>query len=295
MVSDLTAAGARPCRRKFGSSQSTTGAAISASATLCRAIIFLVFTQASFAAADGKIRANYEVTLAGLTIAYAETLIVMKGETYSFRVNYRISGAGRLLGSATGEAVSSGTHRQGRLFPFTFAIAHQGSHRTQKITLVMDKGAVKTMTIDPPVKPGSWGAQITPEHLKSIVDPLSALFVPAASADEKGEDGLCDRTIPVFDGLRRFDVALARKQTRVAKHSPYVRALTACELRITPIAGEMRGARDSQAVTPNRAQGEIEVTFGAVNVPNMYIPVLLSAKIGHATLHLRLKDLANLE
>ncbi|OCK55426.1 DUF3108 domain-containing protein [Bradyrhizobium sp. LMTR 3] len=281
------------CDRGGDSAQCKAAAAIRFAVTLCRAIAIFLLTHVPSAAADSDIRARYEVTLAGLTIARADSVIAVRGNTYSIRVSYRTSGAAHLMGSATGEAVSSGVYKSGRLVPTLFNLDHKGSRRAQKVNLVMADGAVNAMTIDPPITAGSRGPPITPEHLKNIVDPVSALLAPALTANGRGEVGICDRTVQIFDGLRRFNLVLKTKEARTMAQGPYVGPLVGCQLQIAPIAGEVAGESSAEGRPPNRMLGETELTFGLANEQKIYIPVSLSAKIGYATLAVRLTQFTN--
>jgi hypothetical protein len=144
------------------------------------------------------------------------------------------------MGSANGEAASTGTFNNGRLVPKTFNLAHQGSNRTQKVELAMSEGSVNAMTIDPPVARGAPGAPVTGEHLKNVTDPLSALFLPARGKEGPNEFGVCNRTVPIFDGLRRLDIVLKGKGTKSASQGPYLGVLAVCEIHVTHIAGLTR-------------------------------------------------------
>jgi len=250
--------------------------------------VLLIPTTLPSLAADSDVRAKYEVTLAGLTIVHADVTFAIRGNSYSVRTNYRTSGAARLMSSATGEAVSSGTYKNGLLAPAKFDLDHRGSQRVQRVALVMSGGTVDKLTVDPPLDQASLRAPIEPEHLKNIIDPLSGLLASGVRADGKSEIGACDRTVPVFDGVRRFDIALKKKETPVATRGPFTGPLTACELRITPIAGEMRNGNGPQAGMANRSLGETELIFGFVDAQKIYLPVSLSAKLGFTTLQARL-------
>jgi hypothetical protein len=169
---------------------------------VCGAVILLAFTHVPSAAEGSEIRVTYDLIFAGVTIAKADVRVAIRGTAYTVRVAYRTTGAGRLIGRAQGEALSTGALRRGRLIPTRFNLTHQGSQRTQKVDLAMAEGSVNEMIIDPPVQTGAQGTPITVEHPKNVTDPLSALFLPIASLQAP-----CDRTLPVFDGLRRLDVA----------------------------------------------------------------------------------------
>jgi len=293
VVSKSKSDAAGKCERRGCAARWRAAAPIRFAVTLFRAAAFLLSAHVSSAAADSDLRAKYEVTLAGLTIAHADTAIAVRGSAYSVRVSYRTSGAARLLGSAIGEAVSSGVYKGGRLVPTQFNLDHKGSRRTQKVNLVMSDGGVNAMTIDPPIAAGSRGPPITPEHLKNIVDPVSAFLAPALAANGRGEAGICDRTVQIFDGLRRFNAVLKRKEARASSQGPYVGPLVGCQLQITPIAGDVTGDSNAEGRPPNRMLGETELMFGLANEQKIYVPVSLSAKIGYATLAVRLTQFTN--
>jgi len=74
------------------------------------------------------------------------------------------------------------------------------------------------------------------QHLKGVVDPLSAIMMISrnASADP------CDRRIPIFDGRERFDLLFSRKgDMRVTEQAPSGQPGIAhvCGVRYLPIAG----------------------------------------------------------
>jgi hypothetical protein len=250
----------------------------------CVAVILFLLAHVPSAAAGSELHAAYDLIFAGVTIAKADVRVAIGETAYTVHVTYRTTGAGRLMGRAQGEALSTGALQKGRLLPIRFNLAHQGSQRTQKVDLAMAEGSVRTMTIDPPVQTGAQqGTPITREHLKNVTDPLSALFLPVAGAEVP-----CDRTLPVFDGIRRVDVALKMKETRTARQGPYVGSLAACDIQLTHIAGQSRDA----SRTRDRPLTGIEVSFGVLDAPKIYVPVSLSAKMGYLTMAARLTELS---
>lgn len=247
----------------------------------------------SAAAADVDIRAEYEVTFAGLAVANADLSVAVRGSVYTARINYQTSGAARLMSSATGEAVSRGSYKSGRLTPATFDLDHRGGQRVQKVALVMTGGAVKVMTLDPPVDPKSDRVPIEPEHLKNIVDPLSAIVISAVGTDGKTEIRACDRTLPIFDGLRRYNIELDQKATGISSRGAFLGQVTTCQLRWTPVAGGVRNDNGTLPTTRNGELGEITMTFGLVNAVNVYVPISASAKIGYGALEVRLTQFSS--
>ena len=247
----------------------------------------------SAVAADVDIQAAYEVTLAGLAVANANLSVAVRGGVYTARINYRTSGAAGLLSGATGEAVSRGTYKSGRFIPATFDLDHKGRQRVQKVALVITGGAVKVMTLDPPVDPKSDRVPIEVEHLKNIVDPVSAILISAVGTDGKTEIRACDRTLPIFDGLRRYNIELDQKTTGISSRATFPGQVATCQLRWTPLAGGVRSDNGTLPTTRNGVLGEIIMTFGLVDAINVYVPVSASAKIGYGALEVRLTQFSS--
>ena len=249
----------------------------------------------SAAAADVDIQAVYEVTFAGLAVANANLSVAVRGSVYTARINYRTSGAAGLLSGANGEAVSTGAYKSGRFIPATFDLDHRGRQRVQKVALVMTGGAVKVMTLDPPVDPKSDRVPIEVEHLKNIVDPVSAILISAVGTDGKTEIRACDRTLPIFDGLRRYNIELDQKATGISSRVTFPGQVATCQLRWTPLAGDVRSDNGTLPMTRNGEFGEIIMTFGLVDTVNVYVPVSVSAKIDYWALEVRLTQFSSSE
>ena len=249
----------------------------------------------SAAAADVDIQAVYEVTFAGLAVANANLSVAVRGSVYTARINYRTSGAAGLLSGANGEAVSTGAYKSGWFIPATFDLDHRGRQRVQKVALVMTGGAVKVMTLDPPVDPKSDRVPIEVEHLKNIVDPVSAILISAVGTDGKTEIRACDRTLPIFDGLRRYNIELDQKATGISSRVTFPGQVATCQLRWTPLAGDVRSDNRTLPTTRNGEFGEIILTFGLVDTVNVYVPGSVSAKIDYWALEVRLTQFSSSE
>ena len=74
-------------------------------------------------------------------------------------------------------------------------------------------------------------------HKRGIVDPVSALVMPAVSSGPLLDPANCDRTIPVFDGAARFDIVLTYAETRQVEKPGYRGPVLVCNARYVPIAG----------------------------------------------------------
>ena len=65
---------------------------------------------------------------------------------------------------------------------------------------------VPRQAAEPPHHPGDQ------EQLEGVLDPMSGAFLSAHSDNPNGDLNVCDQTVPVFDGMQRFDLVLTPKR-----------------------------------------------------------------------------------
>lgn len=252
-------------------------------------IFWIVVAVPNAAAADGEVRATYAVTFARLPLATATLDLTVRGNAYTGGVTYRTAGASRILTDATGVATSNGAYKDRRFIPASFHLEHRNGRRSQKVVLGMVEGAVKTMTVDPPLALTSEQLPIDPAHLIRIADPLSALLIPAVSTDGKTPVGACDRTLSILDGLRRYDVKLEAKAIGSTSQKGFSGPTTVCRVELKPLAGQIAGANSR---TANANASQIEVTFGRVDGLDLHLPMSLQASTQYGAVSVTLTEFA---
>ncbi len=120
----------------------------------------------------------------------------------------------------------------------------------------MNAGSITQVAIEPPFEPKADRVPVLEHHRRNVVDPVSALLMPVAGAGDLLAEENCNRTIPVFDGVQRFDVTLSAAGSRVVNEPAkgYVGHALVCNARYAPVAGHrpipatdyMRANRDMQ-------------------------------------------------
>jgi hypothetical protein len=84
---------------------------------------------------------------------------------------------------------------------------------------------------------------VTEAHRLGVLDPLSALLIPVGGTGGVLTAEACQRSLPVFDGRRRYDLKLAFKRTdKVKADKGYQGAAVVCSLVFQPIAGHRPGS-----------------------------------------------------
>ncbi|GGE51905.1 hypothetical protein GCM10007276_31210 [Agaricicola taiwanensis] len=166
------------------------------------------------------------------------TLDVTNDSTYDAKIS------GRVL-SADVAVTASGNVSGTRVLPETFATTVATSRRRQTIQMGMAAGNVKLAKVTPEPKPRPDRIELSPEHQRGILDPLSAAFMPMPQKDGKLGASACQRTLPVFEGSERFDIQLSylrMASVEKGESDAYSGPAVVCRARYKAIAGHRESA-----------------------------------------------------
>ena len=133
------------------------------------------------------------------------------------------------------------------------------------------EGAVTSITELPPAIVSPDVIPLREDHLKGVVDPLTALLVLSRGSNSNP----CQRRIPVFDGRERFDLLFSYKgqvavTEQAASGQPSVALM--CRVRYLPIAGH-KADSDTQFMADTE---DIEVALRPIPVANVFVPYQVS-------------------
>lgn len=212
---------------------------------------------ATGAQAQGKLDARYAISFAGIPVGKASWSAVFGGHDYAVAASGEASGIVRVVASGEGRVSARGSIRDGRLLPTHYASSVTRDERIE-IAMALEAGTVTMLTAQAP-SPTPERVPVREPHKVGVIDPLSALLVPAA---EGLVPDVCRRTLPVFDGRHRFDLRLAFKRMDTARaERGYQGPVVVCAVAFQPIAGH----RSNSTLTNFLAGGrEIELWLAPV-------------------------------
>jgi hypothetical protein len=193
------------------------------------------------ARAQTKLSASYTLSLLGITIGTAEWELEIN-EQYSAHASGRISGVASKLISGQGSASVRGALVNNRAQPAAFEADIKTDAETDNIRMMFDAAGVSSLTIEPPLPPpGSQRVPTKAADRKGVLDPLSGLIVVADTDPVMGPP-TCQRRIPIFDGRRRYDIALSFKRMDELKaDNGYAGPVIVCSIHVVPISGHRVG------------------------------------------------------
>lgn len=192
---------------------------------------------ATSARADGRLEAKYVLTVGGVELGRASVVAVASDATYEISGSGRITGVLRAVTAGKGRAAARGTLDGARMLPQLYALNAEAGDTPETARLVMADGALRDMDVEPPLKPHPDRVPLTDAVLRNILDPMSGAFVYVPGTADLLSKAACDRSVPVFDGRQRYDVALKFQRIEEVKTEGYAGPAVVCTVRYTPVAG----------------------------------------------------------
>jgi Protein of unknown function (DUF3108) len=198
------------------------------------------------------LRATYSIALIGLPIGVAEVNAQIANAHYNVQAQARLAGVASWIKNARAASTGNGEILDGHISPATFATSATGDDMTRTIRMAVAGNAVVGVDISPPFVPRPDRVPLTDKDTHGILDPVGAFVLPAPPGDEPTSPAACNRTLPIFDGYTRFDIALAYIGERKVKTKGYSGPVAICSVRYIPIAGHRRDRPGTKFMADNK-------------------------------------------
>ena len=215
------------------------------------------------AAAQGKLDAQYEVTLAGITIGRGTWTIEIADNSYSAMASGRTTGLISMLSTGHGQGGSQGRVMKGQFQPVDYAMSMTTDKKKEELNISLAGGNVKDFSIVPPPPENPNRVPVTDAHKKGVTDPMTGSLVRVPGTGEMlGPEGCVPGPHAVFDGRMRYDLKLEYKRMETIKAGTgYQGQAVVCTILFTPIAGHVP---DRAAVKYLIAQKNMEVWLAPI-------------------------------
>ena len=226
------------------------------------------------AAAQGKLDAKYEASLAGIPVGKGGWIIEVSDDSYSAAAQGGTSGLLKAFAGGSGTGSSAGRVVQGTLVPSTYNATTTSSKKSETIKMVLTSGYVKEFSIEPEPPVDADRLPVTDAHRRNVLDPMtgSLLRVPGTGDVMAAES--CRTGIAIFDGRMRYDLKLDYKRMENVKaEKGYHGQAVVCSLYFTPVAGYIP---DRAAIKYLAAQRNIEVWFAPIAGTLVLVPFKVS-------------------
>jgi len=240
---------------------------------LAAPVLVAVCLAGGDADAQGKLDARYTATLAGVPIGRGAWVIDIAEDQYTAAASGMTTGLLQVFANGHGSGASRGFVRGDNLVPITYASSINNDKRVEELRIVLSGGTVKEVTLDPPNVPNPDRVPLTDAHRRGVLDPMSAALLRVSGSGDPLSSEACRRTVPVFDGRMRFDLALSFKRFENVQARGYQGPVAVCGVQFVPLAGYVP---QRPAIKYLMAQRDMEVWLAPLAGTHVVVPFRLS-------------------
>lgn len=223
---------------------------------------------------------KYKLFAVGLPIGSGVMSVDFSKGSYSIDANGGTAAFGKLVSDGKGSVNVRGDIASGALQPKKFKLEVRSDDENGTISMQMRKGSVDKVAVNPPQDRMNQRIKVTSDHLRNVLDPLTAAVFPAPKGLSAES---CNRTLELFDGKERYNVHLSYKSKRHAKTSDgrFKGDVLVCRARYEPISGHRPKRKTIQDLAKNKS---MEIWLAPVGDRPYLVPLRASIKASFGSL-----------
>jgi hypothetical protein len=216
------------------------------------ALVLLLLLAVEPARAAQRLVLHYDVYYLLLPVLSVDVASDTASATYRTQVALRTAGIFATIAPWHSEAVAHGRVTDGELVPAAYRASSAFRERRQQIDLEYADGGAVRGSVDGVLTEGD-REQVPDDLRQGTVDPITA---SAVVAQRLSATGSCAGVVPIFDGLRRYDLVyedLGMSEIGPSRRDPYRGPARLCRASVRSIAGFLRtGDRAGERATEIR-------------------------------------------
>ncbi len=231
-----------------------------------------------------KVTADYSINFNGLSIGSFKLWSTMYDHEYSMKARATISVLAGIIFEWRGETSSTGEVMAKLPRPYSYRFGYETSNKHEFVDVKFSNNNVDEIAVNPPQRPSAARVPITRQHMRNVVDPLSAVVMLTNVGSHKSGTEVCTRRLPIFDGKARYDIRLTYKATKTVTTSQGYRGPAyVCKVKFLPIAGHKRGDDESNFAAKNEG---MELWMIPLAKADLYVPyyIYIPTPVGNASL-----------
>jgi hypothetical protein len=223
-------------------------------------VLSLGATGVEAQAAETTLKAEYLITIAGLTIGKADAEGRFTDNGYAATISGATYGISRFVSNAKAVLTGNGLIRGTNVVPATYNLDTNEKGFKTHVDMEMRSGSIVDLTAAPDLLPAPDRVPVTAGHTHNVLDPVGAFVVALNRTGPGIGPTACNRTVRVFDGWQRYDVKLTFKKAKHVVGGPgaYSGEVFVCGARYVPVAGH-RAERDSVKYMADNKRLEVQL------------------------------------
>ncbi len=221
--------------------------------------------------AQGKLDAQYIVTLAGIPIGKGSWSIDVGETHYSASATGATTGLMRVLTEGEGSTTAQATLGGGKVLSATYVSTIRSRKQKDEVHVTLEKGDVKDTRSDPPADHERERIPVSESDLHNVLDPMTASILTAPGTGSPVSAEVCQRTMAVFDGRLRYDLKLAFKRMETVKaEKGYSGPAVVCAVYFTPVSGYIPSRATIRYLSKQR---DMEIWLAPIEGTRMLAPI----------------------
>jgi hypothetical protein len=226
------------------------------------------------ASAQGRLDAEYTVSLAGIPVGRGNWVIEISEDQFSATATGGTMGILRFFSPGHGTGAAQGTVSAGQPVPTTYASTISNDKRVDDVHIVFAGGNIKDFTVDPPVGPNPDRIPVSDADRHNVLDPMTATLDSVGGTGDPVSPQACGHKAAVFDGRMRFDLQSEFKRMDVVKADKgYQGPVVVCAIYFVPISGYVP---DRYAIKYLTALRDAEVWLAPIAGTRVLVPYRFS-------------------
>jgi hypothetical protein len=236
------------------------------------------------AAAQGRLDARYEATLAGIPVGKGTWTIEITDDGFAAAATGGTAGLLKAFAGGSGTSASQGRVVNGGLVGTSYLATMTTQKKSETIRMSLVNGNVKDFSIDPvpPVDPDR--LPVTDTQRRSAYDPMTGALLHVSGNGELLTPDACRIGAPIFDGRMRYDLKLDFKRMEMVKtEKGYQGPVVVCAIYFAPVSGYIP---DRPVIKYLTAQRNMEVAFAPLAGTRILVPyrMIVPTPLGTAML-----------
>ncbi len=218
-----------------------------------------------------NLRVDYSIALGGFNLGTADVEAKLDGGKYELGAIVRTEGIADQFFETTFALESQGSFSGNRVKPSRFVSTYEDADSSRTVELTYPSRGAPIMVAEPAYGDG-FGPHVQLNDILMTQDPISALLLPTRSATASP----CDRSLPLFDGRRRYDLQLREDgMTEMSgDESAYNGPAMRCTVGMLPVAGYER----KTLIKLLEREDSIRVWLAPLEGSDVWVPVRLTLR-----------------
>jgi hypothetical protein len=232
--------------------------------------------------AQSKLAAHYVLSLASITIGGGDWNVEIGKDRYTAKSDGQLLGIWSVILGSDIKATTNGSIGQGRFTPVNYGANFAWDDGIDDVKMQFRDGAVSELEVKPAIDFES--DRIPLAGLQGVIDPLTAGLIQIPGTKDVMVPAVCQRTLPIFDGTQRYELALSFKRMEdISVENGYHGPAVVCAMAYRPVAGYSPSSFRVKYLQKNR---DMEIWFAPVSGARSLamIRILIPTTLGTALL-----------